>query len=182
MSFKEYCIFNKQYTKEEYFKKVQEFKKEKPSVLMEKFTNLKRKLPIPQSFQHQNINCPYGDYLYGSKNVYWGFNTYSLEDSGYVFLGGVRTTHCWDMFFSGAGMELCYEMIDCNGCYNCTHLQSTSDCINCHYSSYLRNCEECFGCVGLSNKKYCILNNQLEKTDYEKTVEKIKRELGWKHV
>ena len=36
-----------------------------------------------------------------------------------------------------------------------------------------------FGCIGLKNKKYCILNNQLTKDQYEKAVREIKKELGW---
>ena len=39
------------------------------------------------------------------------------------------------------------------------------------YSEYLDNCVEveyCFGCVGIRNKKYCILNKQYTKEEYEK--------------
>ncbi len=44
------------------------------------------------------------------------------------------------------------------------------------YSEYLDicfDCEDCFGCVGLKKKKYCILNKQYEKEEYEKLREKI---------
>ena len=48
---------------------------------------------------------------------------------------------------------------------------------NCRYSAYLDYCEECeycFGCVGLRKKKYCILNKQYAKEEYEVLVGKIK--------
>jgi hypothetical protein len=35
------------------------------------------------------------------------------------------------------------------------------------------NSQECFGCVGLRDKKYCILNKQYEKAEYERLVAKI---------
>jgi hypothetical protein len=48
---------------------------------------------------------------------------------------------------------------------------------NCYDSSYLTDCKDChncFGCVGLTHKKFCILNKQYEKEAYEKAVEAIK--------
>lgn len=34
-------------------------------------------------------------------------------------------------------------------------------------------CEYCFGCVGLKKKKYCILNKQYSKEEYEELKGKI---------
>ena len=180
LTHKQYCIFNKQYTKAEYFNKVKELRKQDPQTILDQMLDLKQKTPHPASQQYNNENCPYGDYLYNSKNVFWGFNTYWLEDCGYIFLGGVNTKKCWDMYFAGDGSELCYEVTDSSKNYNCAHLFGSSDCTNCYYSSDLINCSDCFGCVGLTNKKHCILNNQLTKEQYEEAILEIKKELEWR--
>ncbi|MDD2487015.1 MAG: hypothetical protein PHS92_01450 [Candidatus Gracilibacteria bacterium] len=39
--------------------------------------------------------------------------------------------------------------------------------------SYFNNCSEVFGCASLNNKKYCILNRQYTKEEYETLVPKI---------
>jgi hypothetical protein len=48
------------------------------------------------------------------------------------------------------------------------------------YSEYLDNCVEveyCFGCVGLRKKKYCILNKQYTKEEYEILKNKIIKDM-----
>lgn len=182
LTHKQYCIFNKQYSKEEYYKKVAELKKENPEKLLERMLELKKKIPHPASQQSNTENCPYGDHIYDSKNSYWCFNGYWMEDSGFVFEAGILKK-CWDIYTSGGDKgtaELCYELTECDYNYNCAYLYSAENCTNCNYSSYLRNCSDCFGCVGLTKKKYCILNNQLTKEKYEETLVNIKKELGWK--
>ncbi|MEK7517672.1 MAG: hypothetical protein AAB583_03925 [Patescibacteria group bacterium] len=187
LTHKKYCIFNKQYTKEEYERKIKELKMENPEEILRQMMELKKKIPHPASIQNNNENCPYGDHIYNSKNCYWGFDAYYMVDSGYNFLSGLAKKS-WDTLLAGGGdmkklvsnTELAYEIVNTENVYNCTYLVNSTGCTNCSYSSYLRNCSDCFGCVGLSNKKYCILNNQLTKEEYEKTVRIIKKELGWK--
>jgi hypothetical protein len=184
LTHKKYCIFNKQYTKEEYFKKIAELKEEKPAVIMDRMLELKKQLPHPASIQGNVINSPYGDYIYDSKDCYWGFNLVYAVNSGYCYDSGF-SKNCWDTFITGGskkGKESvnCYEVIDVVDSYNCAFLNASKSCSSCYYSEYLRNCTDCFGCVGLTNKKYCILNNQLTKDQYEKAVVQIKKELGWK--
>ncbi len=185
LTHKKYCIFNKQYTKEEYLKMIIELKKEKPEKNLEKMVELKHKIPHPASQQINNENCPYGDYIYNSNNCYWCFNSYYCENSGYNYVSG-RVNNCWDLFFSGGNIikktisERCYEFVDSANCYDCAFLNLCESCTNCDYGTWLLNCSDCFGCVGLKNKKYCVLNNQLTKVQYDKTVREIKNELGWK--
>ena len=182
LTHKQYCIFNKQFTKEEYFKKIKELRHESPQKILREMLELKKKIPHPASQQYNNENCLYGDYIYNSKNSYWCFNGYWLEDCGFAFTSGIAKKS-WDLLWSGgekAPVELSYELIDCGGAYNCAYIINCNECTNCYYSADLQNCTDCFGCVGLTNKKYCILNNQLTKGQYEKGIREIKKELGWK--
>ena len=184
LTHKQYCIFNKQYSKEEYFKKIKELRRESPQKTLDQMLELKKKIPHPANQQYNNENCPYGDYINNSKNSYWCFNGYWLEDCGFIFNGGILKK-CWDGFDVGpdkgkGAMELCYESVETIIAYNCVYIFGCDNCTNCYYASYLRNCSDCFGCVGLTNKKYCILNNQLTKEQYEKAIGGIRKELGWK--
>ncbi len=180
---KKYCIFNKQFSKGDYFEKLEELKKEPSEKILTHMFDLKKQIPHPASQQANTENCPYGNYIYDSKNSYWCFNSYYIENSGYnTFSGWAK--NCWDVFLFGEpnGVnELCYEHFYTARCFNSAFLTHSTDCTNCHNSTYLRNCSDCFGCVGLANKKYCILNNQLTKDQYEIAVKEIKKELGWKN-
>jgi hypothetical protein len=73
------------------------------------------------------------------------------------------------------------------GCFDCELIGSCSGCVNAYalkysawsssrFSEYLDlciECEYCFGCVGLKKKKYCILNKQYTKEEYESLKNKI---------
>ncbi len=184
LSHKKFCILNKQYTKEEYLKEVERLKKENPEKLLAQMLDLKQQIPHPANRQSNTQNSPYGNYIYDSKNCYWCFNTLHSENSGYTYYHS-RAVNCWDMYRGGgnpetnAQTERCYENTDSTCNYECAFVAFSDNCSNCYYSYRLVNCTDCFGCVGLNNKKYCILNNQLTKEQYEKTVLEFKKELGW---
>jgi len=66
-------------------------------------------------------------------------------------------------------------MGNCANCFESYSLKY-SNWSSARYSEYLDlciECEYCFGCVGLRKKKYCILNKQYEKVEYETLKEKI---------
>ncbi len=157
LTHKKHCLFNKQYTKEGYFKKLNELKKESPEKIFAQMLELKKQIPHPASQQKNNENCPYGDYIYDSKNSFWCFNSYSVENSGYTF-SSVNAKNCWDIWWSGSGdkkliAERCYELVDSGrSTYDCAFLAYCLFCMNCYYGAYLKNCTDCFGCVGLTNK------------------------------
>lgn len=172
---KEYCIFNKQYSKEEYLKErtkidlgshaqLEEFKK--------KFSEFKLKLPHLFSLQ---INCENstGDHLWNSKNAKNCFDGTGFHDTMYCYKG-MDLKDSLDCNIVGWPSELLYEVM--SACVNsmrnsfCTVAWGSSDMLYsdcCMYSSSL------FGCIGLRHKKYCILNKQYTKEEYEKLVPKI---------
>ncbi len=52
----------------------------------------------------------------------------------------------------------------------CNKISKSSDLLYCDYCF---QCNSCFGCIGLRHKKYCILNKQYSKEEYENLVSKI---------
>src|SRR3989338_874068 len=63
--------------------------------------------------------------------------------------------------------EYTYDWAFSKNCYLCF------DSNNCVFGYDLKGCSNCVMCVGLRNKKYCILNKQYSKEEYEKEVEKM---------
>jgi Zn ribbon nucleic-acid-binding protein len=173
---KEYWIYNKAATKEQYLelisqlssrKNVENFKKE--------FAELKAKYPKKYYHGMQNENVT-GDYLYNCKNVHESFDCNDAWDCKYIYQSfGDAIKDCMDFNECGDFAELTYESSSCG--YNINNikfglyvLDQCSDqmyCSFCHFSSSL------FGCIGLKRKKYCILNKQYSKEEYETLVPKI---------
>jgi hypothetical protein len=63
--------------------------------------------------------------------------------------------------------NLSYELVNSYGCYGCNYCTLCVDCRDCTLSYDLRGCSDCILCVGLRSKKYCILNQQYSKEEYE---------------
>jgi Zn ribbon nucleic-acid-binding protein len=175
---KSYCVFNKQYTKEEYekylssldlssYKAIERFK--------ETVINFWKKFPKKFMFGLQNLNVS-GDYLEHSKNAKTCFGCANLEDSkfcSFIANGPLKTTY--DFTHYGDNVELSYECLQSgDGISNCKlnwGVWTNSD--NVEYSFSIHGCSSIFGCVGLKKKKYCILNKQYTKEEYEALVSKI---------
>jgi hypothetical protein len=175
---KSYYIFNKPYTKEEYEKKLKSFGLDSHKnilLLREKAYELWKKFPKKYYYGVQNLNVT-GDYLERSKNAKSCFGAANLEDSkfcSFVSNGPVKTTY--DFTHYGDNIELVNECLQSgDGIYNVkfgwgnwSNTNNADYCITVPGSSYI------FGCVGLKKKKYCILNRQYTKEEYEELVPKI---------
>ena len=171
---KSYCIENVQYTKEEYNKKLESFNLGSYKSIQD-FNKRFEEIAQEEVVHRENFNFKAynssGNYLEDCKNCH-NCNTISngSEDS-YNCVRGMK--HKSD--------------IDADGCWYVELLGNCANCVNAYalkysnwsssrYSEYLDlciECEYCFGCVGLKKKKYCILNKQYTKDEYESLKEKI---------
>ena len=171
---KKYCIFNKQYSKEEYKQKLLEISKKTYT----EYKNIKEKFyeHIERNAIHRNliiIQCENssGEHLTNCKNVQNSYYTFNSQDCKYCYDCG-EINSSYDAFEPYKG-ELQYETHGCNLGYNlkfCSKSYESNDLIYCQYCWY---CKDCFGCFGLKHKQYCILNKQYSKEEYEKLVPKI---------
>ena len=175
---KSYCIWNVQYTKEVYEEKLKSFNLDSYKNIFsikEKVNQFWKKFPRKYYFGVQNLNVT-GDYLENSKNAKTCFGAANLEDSkfcSFVSNGPVKTTY--DFTHYGDNIELINECLQSgDGIYNVkcgwgvwTNSNNINYCITMPGSSY------CFGCIGLKKKKYCILNKQYTKEEYEELLPKI---------
>jgi len=172
---KNYCIFNKQYTKEEYQKKVEDFKLDSFSIkgFEAHLNDLKNKNIVPALVSHHSVDVS-GNWIENCKSVRHSFDCNNVEVGKYLM--GVGTAKdSMDYTYWGMGSELMYESISVGRqCSSSAFVTECWDqliraqyCMNCHSSSYF------FGCVGLKKKQYCILNKQYTKEEYEQLVPKI---------
>ena len=171
---KEYCIENKPVSKAE-FEKVREMLTGRDSLLSaaERFKALA--LEYPQKYMHgiQNENV-LGDYITGSKNAYWCFDSADMWDCRYIFQGFMPLKNCMDIQECGEAERL-YEFafVGYGGLsdYFCRHILGGSSYM--YYCCFSPHSKHCFGCIGLRHKQYCIFNVQYTKEEYEALVPKI---------
>ncbi len=179
---KSYCIFNKQYTREEYLNKFKEFDLGSAKNL-QKFKKQAYKLSLKyprRAFQGRNNSKVSGDYVYNSKNAH---EVYFISDSENVkfcqlfFKGGVR--NCYDFTSFGSTSEWVYEA-NWTG-LNTSNVKFAVWNYRNHDTEYTFGCHgsgNLFGCVGLKKGEYCILNKQYSKEEYFNLVEKIKIQMN----
>ncbi len=180
---KQYCIFNQQYSKEEYEEKMKMFDYTNHAgikFIEQKVKEFQKENPRMNVHQHDTEKCT-GDYIYHSKNCHECFDTRHTEDSGYIYQANLDmgTRDSWDCGPIPTGMDLCYDiayshfLFECQHLYWCGNLKNSKWCTNCMES------ENLFGCHYLKNKqkKFYILNKEVDEEYYKKRTAEIKSEL-----
>ena len=180
LSIKNYCIYNKQYTKEEYLLKLAEIKtsdRNELDKIKEKIKVFSNEFVVPSLVEYHSINVS-GNWIENSKNVRYAFNCNKAEDGKYLF-GIMEAKDVMDYTYWGKGSELMYEC--CSIGRQCASVKFSDECwdqliqseycIDCFSSSNL------FGCIWLRKKSYCIFNKQYSKEEYENTILKIKEQM-----
>jgi hypothetical protein len=174
---KQYCLFNKQLSKEEWESKVGSFIYTRSQIEEAKRNSAEIEKAVPKravrTFQCEDS---VGDHLLESRDAYWCFDSKNLEHCAYCYevLNGAKYCHDYSMW--GINCELLYE---CSGCgYDAYHCLFSNHCWN--NVSYLLYCESCFpsvhhcfGSFGLRRKQHCILNKSYTKAEYEKLIPRI---------
>ena len=177
-----YCIFNQQYTKEEYENEIKKMNLDSISGIKEARKKARAFWKTQPRKFHQglkNLNST-GSYVTNCKNVNDSYLIKESENMRYCqHMQVPGNKDCYDSCVWGEYMELDYETCLCGEhsynlkfCFNCW-----PTCRNDEYCMDLFSSTDCFGCVGLKKKQYCILNKQYTKEEYEKMVEKIKQHM-----
>jgi len=178
---KQYHIFNKPYSKEEYEKEIKSFDLgsfENAERFRQEFLKHKLRYPVKFARLAGAVNVS-GDNVSNAKDCFSCFDMRdNVENCKYLTHGfGIKDS------YDGFGIGLCellYEGIDTGegGASKerfSVVVYSSSDthyCFNCEGSSDL------FGCIGLRNKQYCVLNKQYTKEAYEKLLPTIKAHMN----
>ncbi len=178
---KQYYIFNEPYSKEEYFAKLKEMNLgsfQSLKSLKERFE--KFRLQFPRKFmmgmKNQDVS---GDTIKNSKNVKCSFAVSGAENVKYsqsLLMGG---NDSYDYTNWGQNVELVYESQDVGA--DAQRIKFSLLCFNgvndIEYSMMCPASSNLFGCIGMHKKKYCILNKQYSKEEYDELVPRIKKHM-----
>ncbi len=169
---KQYYIFNRPYTKEEYREKIKTVTREAAQAFWK---------TQPYRFAHaiQNTNS-IGEYLYNCKNSRSCYQVLDAENLAYCQNMSRGIKDSMDYTNWGNHAELIYESVSVGEnvrnlkfCFNCWPSSTDLEyCVNVMSSS------NCFGCVSLRKKEYCILNKQYTREEYLSQISKIKSQMS----
>jgi hypothetical protein len=171
---KHHCILNVQYDRAGYERKRQEILAD-PAVYREHvsaFGRLLTTVPVSAMISRQSEDCT-GNYIQQSSRCRDCFDITEGEDLA-LCNDVIKLKDSRDVYsFYGPG-ELCYEVYSAGvGFFGSLF---DADCwpgIQLFYCESCFGCDSCFGCIGLRHNKYCILNKQYTKEEYEALVPKI---------
>ncbi len=173
---------NKQLTKDEYKKAIEDLRLEtysRQNKIKEEFKELMKKAIHKYAHIKNSINT-IGDFIDNSKNIYNSYGVANSENIKYVFLGAGASTikDSQDLVYVGR-VEESYEFIlGGSGASRVICSFGCEDgCKNLFYCDSCRGCSDCFGCVGLKKKQYCILNKQYSNQEYFEMIQKIKKHM-----
>lgn len=166
-----YQIFNQKYSKDDYFKRIAELKKKPVSQLRKMLLEFRTSTPVKHMVGVSNENV-IGDHLNNCKNSYNVLYSQDCEEvynSTQIF----KSHHIIDSDF-GEFSDYVYEN---SGYYRVSNLFCCHWCWEASNMFYCSICtsgsSDCFGCISLKKNRYCILNKQYSKEEYEALVPRI---------
>lgn len=168
-----YCIFNQKYSREEYAQKVAELGLDSWAKLQE-LKGIAHAFWLTKPYRSytgnsMNLNVT-GEYVFESKNSRDLYLCTSTEESRYCqFVTVPSAKECYDYSGWGANVErLCEVHSSGENVSNVKFsMEAYTDSMNVEYSIWTIAGKDNFGCVNLKRKKYCILNKEYSKEEYE---------------
>jgi len=170
------CIFNEQYTKEEYEKKLKDLSDGSFGTLQKikaKFSDFEKQAVhrFAVMVNSQNVT---GNNVYNTKNCQNCFDVLDgAQDCKNLLITAAGVKDCREVNHIGLGSELCYESCMIFPVFRALCSAIVMNSTNISYSYNCHNSNNLFACIGLRNKQYCILNKQYTKEEYEALVPKI---------
>ncbi len=145
----------------------QEYDFSKP--FFQQFGEFLKKVPRPSVEGSQNLNCPYTNYTWQSKNVYMSSSILYADNAAYI-KGGEKCIDTFDCF-QVTDLMMCYECVNCERLNNSKFLVNSRDCINSSFLFDCVNCSNCFMSSNQRNQSYMIENVKYSEDEYR---EKLK--------
>jgi len=173
-----YVFRNEQLSKEEYKKRMEEIDTgsyRKLREYKEEFEELLKSSVRRFALEKNTVDCS-GNGITNSKNSKHCFHINNLEDSSYCYMvNDAKDSH--DINNGCCIMEKNYE-VSTTGAHSYDIRLSADIWPEARNVTYSQSCrddvENLFGCVALRKKKYCILNKEYSKEEYEELLPKIK--------
>lgn len=179
---KSHYFLNEPMEPEEYKKKVSEIlgSYEKTQEFKKEFEKFALTFPMRENNNIKTVNST-GDYLFECKNVRDSFEVTGAEDCRYLFSSKEARDSVGTIGY-GTNSEQMLEVVASGVSSNIIGTYGAENCSDILYGFYNAKCQHCIGCDALKNGKYCILNKQYEKAEYERLRAKIIEELKEKDL
>lgn len=175
---KEYHIFNKPYSSEEYNEKLkvlnlsnynhlQNFKKE-----FEEFCTSQPKKAM-RGMKNENVS---GDNLVECKDTFESFDCRGLRDCKFCTNVIMGAQDCYDVNIWGDSLSLAYNSagVGAGAQEIIASYYAGFNANNIYHSAFCwRGARNIFGCVRLGHKEHCILNKQYSEDEYQQLASKI---------
>jgi hypothetical protein len=165
---KQYYILNQPYSREEYLKKIEEFRlasfASRQKLYAEYLEMMQSRAIHRFAVQEQSANVS-GNLIFQSKNTHHAFDVYRMEDSkrAVVSLIGKNVA---DTYHAGYGLELVYESHAIIRGYHTLFSHLSYDNADISYCDTCHNSQNLFGCVSVKKGTHCILNKQYGEEEY----------------
>lgn len=170
---KKYHYLNKPLDKEEYERRMKEFKGSYKN--FEKAKEILNQLKKERIHKYANIinceNCT-GDFIENSKNCIDCYDMNDSQDCRYTMVG-VQVKDNYDCSNMYVKPELCYQVLGTIGVYHNAFSLYPFHSQNILYCEQIFHSKDLFGCVGMKRKQYCVFNKQYSKEEYEELVPRI---------
>ena len=173
----QYCIFNRQYSREAYFDELAtinlaSYSERKAIAAKVEAFFASEPRPHVQSIRTEDST---GDYLTESKFVTSSYFISGGEHLSHCFHLENGATNCHDVSYFGARLDLCYESAICG--INSFDLRFCLDCwdgcANLFYCDMCPGSKSCFGSVGLRKATFSVLNRKYSEKEYNSLVRRI---------
>lgn len=133
----------------------------------DQFHELSKIVPRPALFTDytRDENSAYTNDAGKNKNCYLIFDSDENWDCFYSF--GMNSSQNSCDCFRVQKLQLCYEAVDSNNCYNCAFIQNCENCFDCAFLQNCIGCRNCFFSSNLRQKQYYVFNKPASKEDCE---------------
>lgn len=174
---KEYCFENKQFPRKEYMARTQEIDLSSHTqyqACAQKRKELERTHTFKYLQGHNLERCT-GDHLVNCKDTFESFDCEDVEGGKHCYQIVLGAKNIQDIYQYGTNLQASYECAIVGE--NSYHLLFSFGChmgsADLSYCWYMESCRDCFGCTLMQRSRYCILNKQYSKEEYEHLVPRI---------
>lgn len=176
---KQYHIFNKQVSKDEYERTVKSFlgSNEKTKAAFNRYRKLVENEAIHKYMAGEQNENSSGNFLYQCKNANDVFYGLEVENVTHSLRTSKKQKDSMDIYGNSGG-ELMYDSMHCDFCYRGKFDFAGEHNTELIYCWYCYSSENCFGSIGLRHKKYCILNKEYSREEYFSLLPRIIEYMG----
>lgn len=174
---KQYCFKNQQLTREAY--EAEKAKMDLGSYRIyqqcrTEFATMSARHTFKEYHGHNLQNCV-GDYLVNCKDCFQCFDCEDVENARYCSQMVLGSKNIMDCYQYGTNLHESYECAICgaNSYHILFNFNAAMTCSELLYCWYMESCHNCFGCANMHRQKYCILNKQYTREEYEALVPRI---------